>query len=190
MRKEKRRRKVKDENVSYLLLETVTLIYLVSSHTSAFARHFPSQFFSYPLACSLSLSPVFSLRLSHPLRFSPSHPPRSLCHTCIYPSLFLTLSLLLTLQSLTSKKTSHAQFGVQPVKLALNTHTPAYTPITLAYSQGNNRIKEYSEIKRRRGANKRIKQTERDRELHIINLAGEREREGISFNPPPTPLLP
>lgn len=50
----KKRRKVKDENVSYLVLEAATLIYSVSSHTSAFTRHFLSPFFSYPL----SLSPI------------------------------------------------------------------------------------------------------------------------------------
>lgn len=33
-------------------------------------------------------------------------------------------------------------------------------------------------------ANRGIKQPERDGELHIINLAGEKE--GISFNPPPS----
>lgn len=46
-----------------------------------------------------------------------------------------------------------------------------------------------SEIKRRKGANKRIKQTERDGEFHIINLAGERRGGGGgggSFKPPPT----
>lgn len=48
-----------------------------------------------------------------------------------------------------------------------------------------------SEIKRRKGANKRIKQTERDVEFHIINLAGERRGGGGggggggSFKPPP-----
>lgn len=83
-KKKKKRRKVKYENVSYLVLEAVSLIYSVSSHTSAFACHFLSRFFSYPL----------SLYLPHPLQFSPSLPPLYLCHTCNYLPLFLTLSFI------------------------------------------------------------------------------------------------
>lgn len=49
-KKGKEEEKVKDENVSYPLLETVTLICSVSSHTSAFARR-----------SSLSLSPQLSV---------------------------------------------------------------------------------------------------------------------------------
>lgn len=92
-KKGKEEEKVKVENVSYPLLETVTLICSVSSHTSAFARR-----------SSLSLPPT----------------QRSLCRIHLSP--FLTLFLFHTLQSLTSTKTSHAQFGAEPVKLALNTH--------------------------------------------------------------------
>lgn len=93
IKKGKEEEKVKVENVSYPLLETVTLICSVSSHTSAFARR-----------SSLSLPPT----------------QRSLCRIHLSP--FLTLFLFHTLQSLTSTKTSHAQFGAEPVKLALNTH--------------------------------------------------------------------
>ncbi len=70
-KKRERRRKVKDENVSYLLLEAVTLIYLVSSHTSAFARHFLSYLFSNPppllsLCLSLTLSNSLALFFRSP----------------------------------------------------------------------------------------------------------------------------
>lgn len=129
--------KVKDENVSYLLLEPASLIYLVSSHTSALALSL--SLFSYPLR--LPCSPPMSL---------PYNPCSSLPLTLRFPfvtlvsiSHYFSLSLFHTLQSFTSKKTSHAQFGLQPVKHRFEyTRAPADTPITLAYSQGNNRIKE------------------------------------------------
>lgn len=113
-----KKRKVKDENVSYFLLETVTLMYLVSTHLCL------CTLLSLLLLFLPPFSPYVSLpsSLSQPLPLTLCFPFVTLVSIPHYFSLVLSF-IPCSLTSKKKKKTSHAQFGVHPVKLALNAHT-------------------------------------------------------------------